>query len=93
MSKLGLFSGLIAGIIIGANWEKIQKEAGPMLKKVEELVVPLSMSLTKNVIKIQENVSDYLAERNSMHSAETAKGSPSVRKKKAGSTTTQRVLD
>ena len=71
MNRTGMLVGLMAGIVIGYNWSRIQKVAAPAVDAAWNAAAGVAVAGLRVVVQAKEDVEDMLAERKAR--AETAK--------------------
>ncbi len=63
MNKAGVLIGLIAGIVVGYNWQKIKRVAAPAMNAARNAASGVIIAGMRVVVEVKEDVEDALAER------------------------------
>ncbi len=63
MNKAGVLIGLIAGIVVGYNWQKIKRVAAPAMNAARNAASGVIIAGMRVGIEVKEDVEDALAER------------------------------
>ncbi len=63
MNKVGILLGLIAGMVIGYNWPKVKKIAGPAIDDIWNATSDVAVAGLRVLVEAKEDFEDRLAER------------------------------
>jgi len=75
MNKAGMLLGLIAGVVIGYNWPKVKKIAGPAIDATWSAASDVAIAGLRVLVEAKEDFEDGLAERKARQTpAETTTG-------------------